>query len=303
MVDQSEHRLAKGIVVGYDDSPGSIAALEWAAITANRWGATLTVMHSVDLAAAPMEPAYDVARLPDSLGEAGRELLGDGVARARQLMTQPSEVAGLLALGSPAAELVNASKDADLVVTGSRGRGPFAAGLLGSVAYAVTAHAACPAVVVHPERPVQPGHDHPVVVGVDESQASESALDLAAEMAAISDAALHIVHVAHGSFSPDAQAYVESALAGTQHTKAVRAHAEDLVGRAARRAQATFANLPIETEVLYGSAGHVLSPLGAHAGLIVVGTRGHGGFAGLLLGSVSHTVIHESSCPVVVVRG
>ena len=303
MVDQSKHRLAKGIVVGYDDSLGSIAALEWAAATANRWGTTLTVMHSVDLAAAPIEPAYDLARLPDSLGEAGRELLADGVARARQLMTETSQVAGLSAVGSPAAELVHASKDADLVVTGSRGRGPLTAGLLGSVAYAVTAHAECPAVVVRTERPDQPGRDHPVVVGVDESPASENALDLAAEMAAISDAPLHIVHVAHGSFSPDAQAYVESEQAGTEHTKAVRAHAEDMVRRAARRAQATFANLPIETEVLYGSAGHVLSPLGAHAGLIVVGTRGHGGFAGLLLGSVSHTVIHEASCPVMIVRG
>lgn len=303
MVDQSKHRLAKGIVVGYDDSPGSIAALEWAAATANRWGTTLTVMHTVDLAAAPIEPAYDLARLPDSLGEAGRELLANGVARARKLMTQPSQVAGLFAIGSPAAELVHASKDADIVVTGSRGRGPLAAGLLGSVAYAVTAHASCPAVVVGTERPVQPGRDHPVVVGVDESRASEDALDLAAEMAAISDAALHIVHVAHGYFSPDAQAYVESEQAGTEHTKAVRAHAEDMVRLAARRAQATFANLPIETEVLYGSAGHVLSPLGAHAGLIVVGTRGHGGFAGLLLGSVSHAVIHEASCPVMIVRG
>jgi nucleotide-binding universal stress UspA family protein len=303
MVDHSQLQLSKGIVVGYDDSPGSIAALEWAAATAQRWGTTLTVMHSVDLAAAPIDPAYDVARLPDSLHEADRQLLADGVARAQQLMTEPSHVTGLSAVGSPAAELVRASKDADLVVTGSRGRGPLAAGLLGSVAYAVTAHAACPAVVVRAERPVQTGPDHPVVVGVDESPASERALDLAAELAAISNAILRIVHVAHGSFSPDAQAFVESARAGTEHTKAVRADAEQKVRRAARRAQETFANLPIETEVLYGSAGHVLSPLGAHAGLIVVGTRGHGGFAGLLLGSVSHTVIHDASCPVMVVRG
>jgi len=122
-------------------------------------------------------------------------------------------------------------------------------------------------------------------------------------MAAISDAELHIVHVAHGSFSPDAQAYVESSRAGNSHTNEMRARAEETVQRAARRAQGRFPNLPIETEVLYGSAGHVLSPLGAHAGLIVVGTRGHGGFAGLLLGSVSHTVIHEAPCPVMVVRG
>ncbi|HEV7148000.1 MAG TPA: universal stress protein [Pedococcus sp.] len=303
MVEKSTPRLSKGIVVGYDDSPGSLAALEWAAATARRWGTTLTVMHSVDLAAAPIEPAYDYARLPESLGEAGREVLAAGVGRAQQLMGDTRLVASLPAVGSPAAELVHASKDADLVVTGSRGRGPLKAGLLGSVAYMVTAHAACPAVVVRTDHPVQPGPDHPVVVGVDDSEASRRALDLAAEMAAISDAVLHVVHVAHSSFSPDAQAYVESTRAGTDHTKTVRAQAEATVQQAARRARATYANLRVDTEVLYGSPGHVLSPLGAHAGLVVLGTRGHGGFTGLLLGSVSHTVIHEAPCPVMIVRG
>ncbi|GAA2164910.1 universal stress protein [Pedococcus bigeumensis] len=302
MVDQPTNQRSKGVVVGYDESPSSVAALEWAAETARRWGTTLTVLHTADIAAAPVEPAYDVDRLPEAVGEAGRELLADGVARAEKLMTDSSRVVGVLAVGSPAAELVHASADADLVVTGSRGRGPLAAGLLGSVAFAVTAHAACPAVVVRAEPQTHLDHDHPVVVGVDASQPSERALDLAAEMAAVSGAPLHIVHVAHGFFSPDAQAYVESARAGTEHTNAVRAQAEDIVHRAADRARAAFANLPIETEVLYGSAGHVLSPLGEHASLIVVGTRGHGGFAGLLLGSVSHTVIHEAPCPVMIAR-
>jgi len=303
MGEQSRQGTSWGIVVGFDDSPASIAAVDWAAATAQRWGTTLTVMHSVDLAAAPLDPAYDLARLPDSLGEAGRDLLAEGVARARRLMTDPTQVTGLSVLGAPAAELVHASQEADLVVTGSRGRGPLTAGLLGSVAYAVTAHAACPAVVVRTEPTVLPGREHPVIVGVDDSPGAERALDLAAEMAAISDAALHIVYVAHSAFSPDALAYVESAKAGTEHTKAVRGHAEKTVRRAADRARAAFAGLTIETEVLYGRAGRVLSPLGAHAGLIVVGSRGHGGFAGLLLGSVSHTVIHEAPCPVMVARG
>lgn len=302
MADQSTNHHSKGIVVGYDDSPSSVAALVWAAATARRWDTTLTVLHSADVAAAPVVPGYELSRLPETVAEAGRELLADGVDRARRLMGDPSRVVGLPGVGSPAAELVHASKDAELVVTGSRGRGPLAAGLLGSVAFAVTAHALCPAVVVHAERPVQPDHDHPVVVGVDASQASDRAVDLAAEMAALSGAPLHIVHVAHGSFSPDAQAYVETARGGTDHTKAVRAHAEEMLQRAAERAQGAFANLRVETEVLYGSPGHVLSPLGAHAGLIVVGSRGRGGFTGLLLGSVSHTVIHEAACPVMIAR-
>lgn len=296
-------RPPQGIVVGYDDSPDSRAALDWGAATARLWQTTLTVMHSVDVAAAPTEPAYDFGRLPESLGQAGREVLAAGVARAQQLMPEDSRVVGVPAVGSPAGELVRASKDADLVVTGSRGRGPIQSGLLGSVSYAVTAHAACPAVVVRAGHPAHPGPDHPVVVGVDGSLAAEKALDVAAELAAMSGATLHVVHVAHSSLSPDAQAYAESSMAGNEHTNTVRAQAEATVRRAARRVRAMYAHVPVETEVLYGSPGHVLGPLGTHAGLIVVGTRGHGGFAGLLLGSVSHRVIHEAPCPVMVVRG
>ena len=56
------------------------------------------------------------------------------------------------------------------------------------------------------------------------------------------------------------------------------------------------------TEVLYGDPGQSLADLGATAGMIVVGSRGHGGFTGMLLGSVSHRAIHDAACPVMVVR-
>lgn len=303
MAAQTTHRPTKGIVVGYDGSPGSLVALDWAATTADLWDTPLTVMHTVDLAAAPIEPAYDVSSLPESLAEAARETLATGVAHAQEVVKDAARVVGLTTVGSAAAELVHASKDADLVVTGSRGRGPVTAGLLGSVSYAVIAHAACPAVVVRGDQTVAHEPGRPVVVGVDGSQGWQEVVDIAAEMAALSAGQLHIVNVAHGSLSPDAQAYVESAHAGTSQTNAVRARAQETVQRAAVRAQTTFPRLTVETEVLYGSPGHVLAPLGAHASLIVLGTRGHGGFAGLLLGSVSHTVIHEATCPVMVVHG
>ena len=58
----------------------------------------------------------------------------------------------------------------------------------------------------------------------------------------------------------------------------------------------------MSTEVLYGDPGQSLAGLGATAGLVVVGSRGHGGFAGMLLGSVSHRIIHDATCPVMVVR-
>jgi nucleotide-binding universal stress UspA family protein len=302
MAEQSVEKQLQGIVVGYDGSPGSDVALSWAAATAQRWGATVTVLHCIDLATMPIGATYGLDQLPTDMAKAGQEVLAAGIEQARRVVAEPSQVIGVTAVGSPAAVLVEASKGADLVVTSSRGRGRVAAGLLGSVSYAVTAHAACPAVIVRGERPIHPDAEHPVVVGFDDSRPAERALDLAAEVAAISGAALRIVTVARLGSSPDAFAYVESAKAGTEHTHDVRAQAEEIVQRAAARARATYGKLHIDTEVLYGAPGHVLSPLGAHAGLMVVGSRGRGGFAGLVLGSVSHTVIQETACPVMVVR-
>jgi nucleotide-binding universal stress UspA family protein len=82
----------------------------------------------------------------------------------------------------------------------------------------------------------------------------------------------------------------------------VRQAAEETLQRAEAHVRAAHPELALETEVLYGEPGHVLGELAQRAGLVVVGSRGRGGFAGLLLGSVSHTVIHEAPCPVMVVR-
>ncbi len=110
------------------------------------------------------------------------------------------------------------------------------------------------------------------------------------------------MRVGHLPASPESYAYVEDSKAGTEHTHEIRDVAEGTVQLAAERALAAHPDLTVEAEVLYGDAGHVLSPLSARAGLMVVGSRGRGGFAGLLLGSVSHIVIHEAECPVMVVR-
>ncbi|KQZ91162.1 hypothetical protein ASD62_14165 [Phycicoccus sp. Root563] len=288
------------ILVGYDGTPGSEVALDWAAATSRRQGSQLTVLHCVEMGAVPIVPIMSVAALPSEVRDDAQATLDRGVQRA-QAVTTPSLVTGVLVLGTAAAELVSASKDADVVVVGSRGRGRIASGLLGSASYAVAAHALCPVVVVRGETTVQPDPDHPVVVGVDDSEASHRAVNAAALLAATADATLRLVTVGRLR-SPEGWAYVEDSKAGTEHSHAVREHAIPILEGARERALERHPGLEIETEVLFGESGHVLADLGAHAGLIVVGSRGRGGFAGLLLGSVSHTVIHEASCPVMVVR-
>lgn len=295
-----EHQ-GRGVVVGYDGSPGSEVALDWAAAAAKRQRLPLTVVCAVDVVLAPVEPLYSIDRLPDEVQQSSQRTLDEGMARAAKVLDD-SQVHGIRSVGSAGAVLVKESEGAAFVVTGSRGRGRFASGLLGSVSYAVTAHAPCPAVVVRGESPVHPDAEHRVVVGVDDSESADRALDIAAEIASNAGARLHIVRVGHLPASPESYAYFEDSKAGTEHTHEIRDEAEQTARRAAERARAAHPDLTVEAEVLYGDAGHVLSPLSARAGLMVVGSRGRGGFAGLVLGSVSHTVIHEAECPVMVVH-
>lgn len=301
-------RTRHGIVVGYDGSAGSRLALMWAAETARRRGAHLTLVHGVDVTMIPARPAMDHSPLEPSFESAAKALVEEGASRIGGVL-DASQVETQYWLGSPAAQLVDVSRDADLVVVGSRGRGRLLAGLLGSTSYAVAAHAHCPVVVVRGPggdedempAPPRPGPHRDVVVGVDDSDAAARAVDAAAVVAEQEGAALHIVRVAH-SPSMEAWAYAETAKGGTEQTHAVREEAEESVTRAADRVRAHHPELAVTTEVLYGDPGQSLADLGATAGLIVVGSRGHGGFTGMLLGSVSHRVIHDAVCPVMVVR-
>ena len=291
----------RGIVVGYDGSPGAETALLWAANAAKRQGLLLTVLHSGEPAAFPVEPAYSAERLAEEMADESQGILVAGIERASAVLDR-SEISSVSSELSPSAALVEASEKADFVVTGSRGRGRVAGGLLGSVSYAVTAHARCPAIVVRGETPIHPGPDHKVVVGVDDSLPSQRALELAADIAARAGARLHVVSVGR-LISPEGWAYAETQKGGTPHSRSVTEESQQMLDNARERVERAHPDLPLETEVLYGDPGDVLTDLGATAGLIAVGSRGRGGFSGLLLGSVSHKVISRAECPVMVVRG
>ncbi|MBC9823078.1 universal stress protein [Terrabacter sp. MAHUQ-38] len=301
-------RSRHGIVIGYDGSAGSRLALMWAAETARRRGTRLTLVHGVDVTTVPARPAMDQSPVEPSFESAAKALVDEGAARIDGVL-DASQVETQYWLGSAAAQLVEVSRDADLVVVGSRARGRLLAGLLGSTSYAVAAHAHCPVVVIRGPAgdddevpaPPRPGPQRDVVVGVDDSDAAARAVDAAAVVAEQEGAGLHVVHVAHAP-SMEAWAYAETAKGGTEQTRAIRDQAEQVVTRAADRVRAHHPDVAVTTEVLYGDPGQSLADLGATAGLIVVGSRGHGGFTGMLLGSVSHRVIHDAACPVMVVR-
>ena len=136
-----------------------------------------------------------------------------------------------------------------------------------------------------------------IVVGVDGSIYAEGALEFALEEAALRDASLRIVCA--WQFPPLLAA--ESVYA-PETFKALPAEAKPIVQGALARAAELQPGVPCEGKVLQGPAAEVLLKEARNAGMIVVGSRGRGGFASLLLGSVSHQVIHHAHCPVVVVR-
>jgi len=242
------------------------------------------------------------SRVPATLMNKAHELASEAAMRARKVLDH-DDVETQILVGAPAEALIGATRSVQLLAVGNRGRSELASALLGSVSFAAAAYASCPVVVVC-EDALLVGPQRGVVVGVDGSAAGERALDLAAEVAASAGASLRVICAWDVPFvSPWAHAYWEAAspdadLARTQHDNAVRVATE-----AAARARSRHRGLSATSEAREGPAAAVLSQASRDAGLVLVGSRGRGGFAGLALGSVSHRVIHSSACPVMVVRG
>ncbi|HXZ71795.1 MAG TPA: universal stress protein [Streptosporangiaceae bacterium] len=139
-----------GIIVGVDGSHDAHRALEWAMQEAAARHAPLTVMtvHQVAASGWIGPPYFLPANEPAA--EQARQAAEEAVAKAAAQLgeSQPVSVTVRAVSGSPAQELIEASRDADLLVVGSRGGGGFARLVLGSVSEQVARHARCPVVVV-----------------------------------------------------------------------------------------------------------------------------------------------------------
>jgi nucleotide-binding universal stress UspA family protein len=280
------------VVVGVDGSEASLAAVETAAREARWRKAALKVVHAFVWPGAHTPPVR-----PDGLTHVADDLVAEAVERARS--TAPDiEVAHTVVTGDPLSVLEQQSHTAELLVVGSRGSGAFAALLLGSTALHLATHSRCPVLVVRD----QPRADGPVVVGVDGSEAGQKAVDFAFAEAAQREAPLIALHAwtTWSATLPAPQdpsepyAYPSGALAGQEE----RLLAEAIAGREER-----YPQVRVERRLVHGPTREALIDASADAQLVVVGARGRGGFAGLLLGSVSQAVLHHAHCPVAVVRG
>jgi nucleotide-binding universal stress UspA family protein len=290
------------IVVGYDGSEHSDAALEWAAAEAERRGRPLTVLHVLDYVSripSPMGPFG----WPDVEDERVARTANSGADRARKI-ADILDVSAITRVARVPATLIEFSRDAELLVVGTRGHGDLAAAVLGSVAFAVGAHAQCPVVVVRGDSAL-PGPGRPVVVGVDGSPNSDEAVRYGADVAAAAYAPLIVVSAFRTLTSEawaEAYVYLEAG-GGPDFDTLARRSASAAAAAGARIAREAYPGMDVTEQVVEGLPAHALAKAADGAGLVVVGSRGHGGFVGLMLGSVSHALIHSAPCPVTIIHG
>jgi len=300
--ESTDETIDAGIVVGYDGSPGSRLALDWAVETAKRDDRRLTLLHCVGLTMTPTFRAYDPGVQAHAYDEMSHGILAEAIDIATRTL-DPKDVHSLSVIGGAAAELVGVSSQADLVVTGSRGHGAVSGGLLGSTSYAVTAHAHCPAVVVRGESVVHAGPAHPVVLAFDDSKNAQKALETAVQIATAAEASLHVVAVDNVG-GLEAWPETDTILGRQEMIDQMHLHVGQTLRDVADDARRTHPGLDVQTSVLGGGPGAAIAAyaVDVRAGLVIMGSRGHGGFTGMLLGSVSHRVIHDAPCPVMVVH-
>ncbi|MFI7415756.1 universal stress protein [Nonomuraea sp. NPDC049684] len=262
------------IVVAVDGSAPATAAVGWAAADAARRGLDLRIVH---------------VRRPGGTDVPARALEAAAALAAR---TGPPGVTTETLTGNVVDTLVAESSAADSLVLGSRGLGGFTGMLAGSVSVAVAGHADGPVVVVR--TPPQGRHDR-VVVGFDGSGHARAAMDYAVEQARARRARLHVVSAWQIPVaSPYAAAY--GSLIEVMQDADRQADGHVVPWRQADPDLVITEEQPCE---------HPVSALVRAAGtadLAVVGSRGLGGFASAVLGSVGHGVLHHAACPVAVVR-
>ena len=271
-----------GVLAGFDGSPPSEGALTWAVREARARREPLTVCHA-------WGPGYP-ARLGESTAATliaqrdGERTLGCGVLLAQTLMG-PGQVHSVLAAGPPATVLYEHSTHASVLVVGSRGRNGLAGVLLGSVSNQVAAHAQVPVVVVRGHWRHVPGYTpQPVVVGADGSPDCVPAMEFAFAEAAC-----------HDTFVLAVCALADSAgVLGNAHL--ITADFEHQL----ERWQKEHPDVIVRRQISNGTARTALLAASRDAQLLVVGCRGRGGLRGMLLGSVSHALLHHAPCPVAV---
>jgi nucleotide-binding universal stress UspA family protein len=285
------------VVVGLDGSDKDDAAVAFAGREAELLGAPVHLLTAHEVHAG-LVGAWDAGFVPlglePHLAEANRSVLSRG--RDALAAAHPSvPVTTSQPWGTPSQALVDASARARIVVVGSGRKGTVEKILLGTTSLDTAMHASCPVVVVG-EDPGDLGG--PVVVGVDGSDHSVEAARVAGDEAARRGVRLVVVttwwlEVVDGIVVTEP---------GTPEWDRVETRHREMLDEVLAPVRGAHPDLDIEVVLRNERPVDALLDLSAGAGILVVGSRGRGGFAGMTLGSVNHKVLQRSSVPVAVVR-
>jgi nucleotide-binding universal stress UspA family protein len=281
------------LVVGVDGSPSSWQAMHWATAEAQRRGARLRIVAAYRTPWPPDESAAQSD--PDAMALTPAEELVDEMVKVARDLAPTIVIDGLVVCGSPVKALTAAATDGSLIVVGNRGHGDLNSLLLGATGLQLATHGTAPVTIV---RGNTNDHTGPVVVGADGSAGAEAALGMAFEAAAARDCTLMAVRAYHVPVPRWGQHLDPPDFDGTRLRAAERASLHDSVGPWRQK----YPDVAVETLVVKGDAASVLTAMSSAAQLVVVGTRGHGGLTGRLLGSVGQKLLNHAHCPVLIAR-
>lgn len=273
-----------GIVVGVDESEGAARALRWAAREGELHGATVTAVMAWGLldqhqphAEPGFRPDYGEAEAAAALTVIATDALGHGLS---------DRVRTRVVCDLPVAALLDASVGADLLVVGARGRGGFKGLLLGSVSQQCLHHSTVAIAVVR-EEPVPTSRAARIVAAIDGSDTARQALAWALREARVRHAHLTVVNAWPSPLFGPPDEYERASV--------------ELIAAALDGVDTSGMAGPIERASVRGGAAGAILDTAEGADLVVMGSRGMGGFKGLILGSVTAQVAQHADATVVVV--
>ncbi len=286
-----------GIVVGVDGSAASDSAVRWATREAILRDELITLLHVI----APVVASWPEGPMQANFAKWQKESARDVIEQARKILCAevgeaPPEVrTGVLYSqhSNVVPTLIDASKQARMVVTGSRGTGAVDPLPMGSVSTGLVHHANCPVAVIRGDEASAANQDAGVLVGIDGSPASEAATAWAFDEAShhgLPLVALHTWNDVGGFPMPDMDWR-------NYESEGEKAITERLAGW-----QEQYPKVKVRPRLEWDQPAYRLVEESEHARLVVVGSHGRGGFAGMPLGSVGAAVVQSAKAPVVVVR-
>jgi nucleotide-binding universal stress UspA family protein len=284
-----------GIVVGVDGSAASKAAIDWAAHDAAIRNVSLTLVH----VAGGLGGIWPQTPAPVGFGEwqqrQGRRVIDEAVAIVEEATrgTGPIPVKTEMYYSAVIPTLVDMSKEAEMIVLGCRGQGSFET-RLGSVSSGLIHHAHCPVAVIHDEQP-ETSHNAQasILVGIDGSPVSEMATAIAFDEASRRHVDLIALHAWSDSRMLDFPGMDWATMSASE---------DEVLGERLAGWHERYPDVMVDRQVVCDRPARQLIEHSAAAQLVVVGSHGRGGFAGMLLGSVSAAVVQSARTPVIVAR-